>query len=118
MSTMTVRHPDGYSATIEGDTVVDWTGIPPQVIGRAEALAEQRYELHPGVEEPGYRLSFDDPVSAALTFAHAAGTTPLNGMSMPVTGWAGYDADGVRVELLPDEAYVGGPDADLEMPAG
>ena len=116
MTTLTVRHPDGHSATIVDGDIVDSTGIPVDVLARAEELADERRVLHPGVEEPGYRLSFDDPMSAALTFTHAVRTVPPSGM--PVTGWAGYDADGLLVVDLPASAYVGGPPLDMEMPAG
>ena len=107
MTTLTVRHPDGHTATVVDDVVVDSTGIPAAVIGRAEELANSKQVLHPGVEEPGYRLSFDDPASAALTFEHAVRTSPSSGL--PVTGWSGYDADGVLVDRLPASAFVGGP---------
>lgn len=116
MTTMTVRHPDGYSATVVDGVVVDSTDMPPEVIGRAEELAADRYELHPGVEEPGYRLSFDDPALAALTFTHAVRTSPPSGM--PVVGWSGYDSDGVLVDRIPVDALVGGPAVDLVMPPG
>ena len=110
MTTLTVRHPDGFTATIVDGIVVDSTDIPPEVIARAEELAADRRVLHPGVEEPGYRLSFDEPAAAALTFAHAVISSPPTGL--PVTHWAGYDADGVLVDQLPADAFVGGPQLD------
>lgn len=110
------------TATIVDGVIDQVDGIPGEVIARAEQLAEEGRILHPGVETPGVRLSFDHPTLAALTFQHAARTAGPSGA--PVHGWFGYDEDGALVLEPPESALVGNSAmdpsvvGDLEMPPG